>query len=790
MDVCVEFGVGLRDLRVHVPKLVDAVCTLKRAIFEETGRPPVEQRLKLIAGTDSFSLQNAVRCDFRQRQPSINVKIHNVNQHDYETMVDKNDSVLDLKFLISDLVKANPEYIRLFLNDIPLSDDNLPLSQTGTLDPKAPPLRILFSFPPDKEGHGRVHRSIAELATESEFLNLCVNFRQSVAKFPDNNCLGSRSFHPDGTRGSYTFISYREAGERVSNIASGLVHLGISKGQHVGIMAINRPEWQLVDTACHTQGIISVPLYDTLGPGAARYILNHAEIVALFVQKEKLSLIIECASECPALKYVIVMDDQPSDKEFIRKQAPGSGSGYTHSLSGVEGLGAQNRVADNPPHPDAMATIAYTSGTTGNPKGVICSHRNLLVAADAVLSRNPPEDQYDGAQLFFSYLPLAHIYGRFLEISMLGHGNAIGYFQGDTLQLVDDVAALRPTFFPGVPRVWQKVYDRITSQIEASNPIRRFIFSKAFAAQDQLISERQERSGVWDRVVFSKVAAAFGGNLKMISSGSAPIAAKVPKFLMVALNARYGEGWGLSESCAAGTTTAADDISFGHVGTPCNCMEIKLVSVPDMNYLVTDKPNPRGEIWIRGANIFGGYYKEPEKTAAVMEDGWFMTGDVGMWLPSGNLKIIDRKKNIFKLSQGEYIRPEHIENVYKMNRFVMNAFVYGDSLKNHLVAVIVPDPEVAEEWAKSKGITNTSPSALCCNSALKEHIVKEMRKTGEQEGLTGFEHAKAITLKPEDFTVESGLLTPSMKLKRHQAKLQFKSDIETMYASTGKRSKL
>jgi len=222
---------------------------------------------------------------------------------------------------------------------------------------------------------------------------------------------------------------------------------------------------------------------------------------------------------------------------------------------------------------------------------------------------------------------------------------------------------------------------------------------------------------------------------------------------------------------------------YALVGTPLACSEVKLVDVPDMEYRTTDKPCPRGEVWIRGPNVFVGYFKQRAETDEVMEDGWFKSGDVGQWMPSGDLKIIDRKKNIFKLSQGEYIRPEYIESVYKQNKYIANIFVHGTSLENFLVAVVVPNFENLKTWALNNGLESMSdkPRELVQSEKVRRHILHSMNAQAAEEKLRGFEVAKDISLISEDFSVDNGLLTPTFKLKRHECVKKFGPLIQSMY---------
>jgi len=259
------------------------------------------------------------------------------------------------------------------------------------------------------------------------------------------------------------------------------------------------------------------------------------------------------------------------------------------------------------------------------------------------------------------------------------------------------------------------------------------------------------------------------------------------EFLRVCFGGTVFEGYGMTESACVISKTVEDDFTTGHVGAPAPCCEIKLVDVTEMNYTHKDLPNPRGEVCVRGPSVFVGYYKSKSQTDEVIDrDGWLHTGDIGTWLPGGRLKIIDRKKNIFKLAQGEYVAPEKIENIYARNKFVAQSFVYGDSLQSFLVAIVVPDEEILVPWAKEKGIGSKSGGrdfkSLCANPAVRDHILKSMIATGTEAGLKGFEQVRAVVLSDELFTVENGLITPTFKLKRPQALARFKRDIETMYA--------
>jgi long-chain acyl-CoA synthetase len=406
-----------------------------------------------------------------------------------------------------------------------------------------------------------------------------------------------------------------------------------------------------------------------------------------------------------------------------------------------------------------------------------------------------------------SYLPLAHIYERTIVYTCLHNGagvrgarraactshgmsllltptlRQIGFYRGDVLGLLDDMAALQPTLFVSVPRLLNRIYDKVLAGVNQGSVVQRTLFHMAYAHKKRAMQEGRPVSPFWDKLVFSKLRLKLGGRVRVMSTGSAPISGEVLEFLRVCFGGIVFEGYGMTESACVISKTDPEDFSTGHVGPPVGCCEIKLVDVPEMQYLTSDRPTPRGEICVRGPSVFQGYYKEPQQTAEVLDaDGWLHTGDIGTWLPGGRLKIIDRKKNIFKLAQGEYVAPEKIENVYVRAPLVAACFIHGDSLSPYLVSIVVPDEEVLQSWARAQHHPSAGNTrALCADPKVVATVMAQMKDVAAKAGLRSFEQAKALYLHPEVWTVESGLITPSFKLKRPQARAYFKEQIDTMY---------
>jgi long-chain acyl-CoA synthetase len=319
--------------------------------------------------------------------------------------------------------------------------------------------------------------------------------------------------------------------------------------------------------------------------------------------------------------------------------------------------------------------------------------------------------------------------------------------------------------------------------------VKRQLFNYAYSAKLAALRESGELAhGLWDRLVFSKISAVVGGRVRFILSGSAPLSSNVQDFLRIVFSCPVIQGYGLTETTAVISAQDLGDTSSGNVGAPQICTEVKLVDVPEMGY-TSSGPVQQGEICARGPTIFRGYYKMPEKTAEDIDrDGWFHTGDIGQWLPNGALKIIDRKKNIFKLAQGEYVAAEYLETVYLKSKFVAQIFVYGDSFKNFLVAIVVPDPDVLLPWAKRQGYPENLVE-LCKDERVKKAVFASMTKVAQDSNLKGFERVKNIFLEPSPWTPEN-ILTPTMKMKRADAKKKYSAAIDKLYADVKPDAKL
>ncbi|GIY37825.1 long-chain-fatty-acid--CoA ligase 1 [Caerostris darwini] len=587
---------------------------------------------------------------------------------------------------------------------------------------------------------------------------------QRGSKISNNGrCFGSRSFKSD-----YSWITYNEFIERAEHFGSGLVKMGLTPGQssNVGIYLQNCLEWTVAQYGGWSQSAIIIPLYDTLGPDACIFIIKQAEIeVAICDNDFKVRNLLSSKKEMPSLKHIITINAISKELNQLAKNKDVK----LHFFNDIEDMGKNNPVQKLLPKPSDVCLICYTSGTTGEPKGVILTHENVVSATGSVnfMLKDCAVKKED---LEISYLPLAHIFEQIVQTLMLVNGASIGFFSGDLTKLAEDMKVLQPTVFPAVPRTLNKFYDK------AQALIRNKLKSPSYDGTPEGLKKKSDAEKVLQKAFLDNL----GGKIRLIFSGSAPGYKHVLEFYTIGLGCKVTEFYGQTECSGPCSLVVLDSYYVGNVGTPISCCMVKLVDVPEMGYM---SKNSKGEICIKGPSVFKGYLKDPVKTAETLDnEGWLHTGDIGMWLPNGALKIIDRKKSILKLSQGEYVSPEKIESIYIQSPYVSQVFVHGNSLKSFLVAVVIPDQEVMLPWCK-ENLNIESWTEICKDPKVKRLIFEDMQRVGKIAGLLSFEQVKKIHLHPETLTYEDGFLTPTLKVKRDFCKKYFVEELEAMYNS-------
>ncbi|CAM6017999.1 unnamed protein product [Sphagnum balticum] len=638
---------------------------------------------------------------------------------------------------------------------------------------------------------GPVYRSVFAkeglLPLPKDLLTTWDIFAQAVKKGPQNRMLGVREVI-NGNAGKYVWKTYGEVYEAVLCIGSAMRHLGVGPTQRCGIYGANCPEWFMAMEACNGHSIVCVPLYDTLGLDAVEFVANHAEITIAFVQESKLPSMIQALPKClKHLKTLVSFGTFTAEQKAATEEYGVA----LYSWQEFMELGARNPVELSPPAADDLSTIMYTSGTTGEPKGVLLTHSSILCTiaglAQYLKSLNEVIDEND---VYFSFLPLAHIFDRVAEEMLVFSGGSIGFWQGDIKKVPEDVKELKPTLFVGVPRVFDRLTTGIQQRIAAAGGIKSWLFNFGFSLKLNWLKQgynQDKASPLFDYLVFNKVKEGLGGHVRLVLSGAAPLSPHVEQFLRVVMCAPVLQGYGLTETCAASFIQVPDVISMsGTVGPPLPSIDVRLESVPELNYDALSTTTPRGEICIRGSSLFSGYYKREDLTKEVLIDGWFHTGDIGEWQPNGAMKIIDRKKNIFKLSQGEYVAVENLENIFLQCPAIDAIWVYGNSFESTLVAVAVPNEKVLMDWAATNG-ENGNFETLCNSQKACEFILTEVNATGKSAGVKGFEYIRGVHLEAQPFDVERDLTTPTFKLKRPQLLKYYQKEVDALYANMKKQ---
>ena len=566
--------------------------------------------------------------------------------------------------------------------------------------------------------------------------------------------------------GRWRELSFNEVFERVRQTAFGLQSLGYGPGDRVAILSENRPEWATTDFGAMAAGLVTVPLYTTLIGSQIAYILNDAEVRAIFVSsREHLHSVLAIRDAVPSLEKIVVFDAQGVEEDgrvisLDSLQAMGAGGGRDEFVQMAHGA-----------EPSDVVTIVYTSGTTGDPKGVVLTHRGFLAEYDAVY---PAFEGTEGDTLI-SFLPLSHILQRVVDSFALLYGFRVAYVES-LEALGENLREIRPTHMVAVPRVYEKIHARIHAGVQQGPALRRAIFNWAAGVGRRWnaavtrgrvgpLLELQHRLA--HALVFARIHAATGGNLRFYVSTGAPLAKGLAEFFD-AVGIRIIEAWGMTELTGAATANTRTDYRFGSVGKPGPGVELTITS--------------EGEICVRGGIVMEGYWRKPEATAeAIDADGWLHTGDVGHIDEDGFLSITDRIKELIVTAGGKNVAPQPLENALKTDRHVAQAMVVGDH-RNFIGALIVPQAEVLEAWAAERGLDGDL-EALCAEPRVLsqyEGIVDEA-----MAAFSRYERVRAFRLVPREFTQEAGELTPTLKLKRRVLLARYAELIDEIYADGG-----
>ncbi len=560
--------------------------------------------------------------------------------------------------------------------------------------------------------------------------------------------------------GEWVSRSFREVEETVRSLALGLIDLGVQPGDKVSILANTRPEWTYFDFAALSVGAVVVPIYQTNSPEECQYVLENSDAKVVIVEdEEQMAKIRAVRGQLPLLEHVVRMT--------------GAGDG---AIS-IEELGAGG--ADRDPAewesrwravtPDDICTFIYTSGTTGPPKGCVITHGNYRAMLDMVNETSVIEEE----DVTYLYLPLAHSFALLIQLGSFDLGATIAYWERDPLKIMPDLAELKPTYFPSVPRIFEKIYTMATSAMEKEGGVKKAVFDWSVRVGSRM--REAERAGrrpgfllrkqyeFADKQVLSKIRGLFGGKLRLAVSGAAPISPDILRFFDAA-GVLVLEGWGMTETSTAATISTPDDFKIGTIGKPFPGCDVKIAE--------------DGEILVKGPNVFQGYYKNDEATGETIVDGWLHTGDLGEIDAEGFITITGRKKDIIITAGGKNITPANLESEIKQHPLVSQCVVVGDR-RPYLVALVTLDPEEAVAYASEHGLPE-DPAQLATNADVRAAIEAHLAKANEK--FARVEQVKKIAILPEDLSQESGELTPTLKVKRAVVADKHQGEIEQLYA--------
>jgi len=554
--------------------------------------------------------------------------------------------------------------------------------------------------------------------------------------------------------------SYSELGEVVKEVALGLIDLGIEPGDKVSILAHTRPEWTHACFGILTAGGTLVTIYQTNSPEECQYVLEHSDSKAIFAEDgEQLAKVREVEDQCRTLEHIVVMEPGDADlgDAISLEQLRERGRGRDES----EWEARYQAVT-----PEDICLYIYTSGTTGPPKGCLLSHANYRAITDAVVEQSP----LVGGDSSYLFLPLAHAFAILIQFATFELGATLAYWSRDPKMIIADITQVNPSFFPSVPRMFEKIYTLATSQIEDKEGLRKAVdvgvkVRTMREAGEAVPAELEQAFDQAEEKLFKNVRGLFGTNIRECVTGAAPIAPEILQFFF-ASGVPVMEGYGMTETSTSATVNRPEgnNFRFGSVGKPQKDVEVRIAE--------------DGEVLIKGPNIFQGYYKNEDATKETLEEGWLHTGDLGRLDEDGFLYITGRKKDIIITAGGKNITPANLENGLKQNRWISQAVVIGDR-RPYLVALITLDPEEAPALAEQLGLEDASLPALAENEAVRAEVQKAVDDVNSHVGPV--EQIKRFEILDHDLSQETGELTPTLKVKRNVVHEKFADVVDRIY---------